>query len=474
MRAAAAEVQALARLGLVVRPPVVALPQRGPQPERGAPAGVEPLGEVVRREDALERYVVAHVLVHRLALHQVEHALAIPGHLFRTPARTAVGQRRHRHQHVERLAALGRERRIERARRVAVERGIVGEAPVVEDVGDVALEVGREPDGVHRLRRVALVQAQVQDEARARVLHALELLVGEAAARLAGQQVLHGVGEVGVAHHVVRAHQLAARHHADGAAILHRDALHGRRRVQLAAQLLEQARHALGHGVHAARHEPHAVKELDQRDDHVQRRPLVRRDADVERLERQRLAQPVIGHVARHRRVRVSQRVQTEAGDQALRVVEVGRLAERALQEVVLGDAEALVQQRQVLEVALCVRLAHALERGRQVGQVVRQAHALARAEGYLHERLDLPQGDVVVGVAPGQLEHLAVQRGHHHDGGPHVEGEPGAGDAAHLAAHLRLLLVQRHVVPGMPQPDGRRQPGGARPHHDYPFHATP
>ena len=99
---------------------------------------------------------------------------------------------------------------------------------------------------------------------------------------------------------------------------------------------------------------------------------------------------------------------------------------------------------------------------------------ALARAEGYLHERLDLPHGNVVFGVASADLEDLAIQLGHHDDGRTHVEREPFLADLVHLAAHKRLLLEERHLVSGMLQARSRRQTGNAGTDHDNPFHATP
>ena len=266
----------------------------------------------------------------------------------------------------------------------------------------------------------------------------------------------------------------ASRLDAAGAAVLHHDALHRRGRAQLSSLLEKQSAHGLRHRVHAALHEPHAVHELDHRDDHVQRRAFERRDADVERLKRERLAQPVVLHMARHRRVRVAQRMQAQTGHEAFRIVEVGGLAKRALQEVILRDEIALVQKGQVLEVALRVLLAHGLHGGGDGGEVVRQAQAVVGAEGDVHERLDLLHGNVVVGIAAARFEHLAVQLGHHDDGGPHVEGEPFLADLVHLAAHKRLLLEERHLVSGMLQARSRRQTGNAGTDHDNPFHATP
>ena len=179
-------------------------------------------------------------------------------------------------------------------------------------------------------------------------------------------------------------------------------------------------------------------------------------------------------HVAGHRRVRVAQRVQPHTRHQAFRVVEVEGGTERPLEEVVFGDAEALVQKRQVLEVALRVLFAHGLQAGGQVGQVVRQPHAFVGAERYLHERLDLPHGNVVFGVAPAGFEDLAVQLGHHDDGRAHVEREPLFADAVHLAADLRLLFVKRDLVSGVLQADGGRQTADARTDDDDPFHETP
>ena len=419
--------------------------------------------------------MVAHVLVHRLALHEVEHPVAVLGHFRVRPAGRCGRQRRHRHQHVQRRTALGRKRAVQRRRRVAVKRRVVGKARVVENVVDVALEIGGKADGMHRIGGIAFVQAQVQDEARAGVLHVLDLLRRVLAARVGLVDELgDGVREVGVAHHVVGVMLRPSRLDAAGAAVLHHDALHRRGRAQLSSLLEKQSAHGLRHRVHAALHEPHAVHELDHRDDHVQRRAFERRDADVERLKRERLAQPVVLHMARHRRVRVAQRMQAQTGHEAFRIVEVGGLAKRALQEVILRDEIALVQKGQVLEVALRVLLAHGLHGGGDGGEVVRQAQAVVGAEGDVHERLDLLHGNVVVGIAAARFEHLAVQLGHHDDGGPHVEGEPFLADLVHLAAHKRLLLEERHLVSGMLQARSRRQTGNAGTDHDNPFHATP
>ena len=244
--------------------------------------------------------------------------------------------------------------------------------------------------------------------------------------------------------------------------------------MQLATLFEEQALEALSHRVHAALHEPHAVQKLDHRDDHVQRRPFVGGDADVERLKRERLAQPVVLHVFGHRRVRVPERVQPSARHEALRIVEIERAAKRPLEEVVLRDEVAFVEQREVGKVALRVALAHGLDRLGDGREVVRQAQPLVRTERDVHERLDLLHGDVVVGIAPAHLEHLAVQRGHHHDGGADVEGEPVPADTAHLPANLRLLFVEGDLVAGVLQPYGRREAADAGPDDDYPFHATP
>jgi len=226
---------------------------------------------------------------------------------------------------------------------------------------------------MHRIGGIAFVQAQVQDEARAGVLHVLDLMRRVLAARVGLVDELgDGVGEVGVAHHVVGIVHRPSRLDAAGAAVLHHDALHRRGRAQLSSLLEKQSAHGLRHRVHAALHEPHAVQQLDHRDDHVQRGAFERRDADIERLERERLAQPVVLHMMRDRRVRVAERVQAQTGYQAFRVVEIDRFAKRALQEVVLRDEVALVQQRQVLEVTLRVFLPDGLHGGGHRGEIVR------------------------------------------------------------------------------------------------------
>ena len=84
------------------------------------------------------------------------------------------------------------------------------------------------------------------------------------------------------------------------------------------------------------------VQQLDHRDDHVQRGAFERRDADIERLERERLAQPVVLHMMRDRRVRVAERVQAQTGYQAFRVVEIDRFAKRAFAGSCPRDEERL------------------------------------------------------------------------------------------------------------------------------------
>ena len=194
MRARADEEEILHVFADVVRTEPGALGEDRLELEGGAEMGVELRLEIERRPDELADDVLAQIGAE--LFQRGENGVGVEV-LHRVPVDVAA-EIRHGREDIEAFAAGRRERGIGARRRVEIEREIVGEDFLLEDVLEQFLVALGEDDGVVRQLGVGAVGAEIDEEEAHRVAHPFEPRIGPFFARRGRHGFLVEIGHVGV------------------------------------------------------------------------------------------------------------------------------------------------------------------------------------------------------------------------------------------------------------------------------------
>ncbi|EEF25157.1 conserved hypothetical protein, partial [Ricinus communis] len=304
VRSGADQIEPFKLLAAVVRTEPGALGQHRLQPEGRALERQQTVAEIDRRGDARGDDAFGQPREQRLR-QTVLDRLTVALRLDR-PVGAAV-QVGHRRQHVEGVAAVRRQRRIGRSRPMQVEAEIVGQQLALEDVVQQRPVARAEQYGVVRHRVVATARAEVPDEQAHRIARVVEAAIGPALAPGGRQQVLVGIGGVGVRHHDIgRQRFAAAQPYAGGAAIVRGDLDHFSVAAHAVALPLDQTDQPADQTAGAAHREVHAPLPLQMRDQSVDRRDGERVAADEQRMKAQHEAQPLVAHMTGHQAVQAA------------------------------------------------------------------------------------------------------------------------------------------------------------------------
>src|ERR1700733_2251700 len=176
-------------LARIMRTEPGALRKRGLKPKARAAISIEPVLKIERRHNPRSHDVPRQVRQNR-RLERLLNRGAIAFGLD-PPVLSAlqVGDRR---KHVERVATLGRERRVGRGRAMQVEAEIGREALAVENIAKEFAIAGTEQDGVMRDVVVAAVYAKIPDEETHRIAGSVDLAVGPPSSARRGHEMAIG------------------------------------------------------------------------------------------------------------------------------------------------------------------------------------------------------------------------------------------------------------------------------------------
>lgn len=365
------------------------------------------------------------------------------------------GQVRHRREHIEGLAAFRRHAGVGERRHVQVEREVLGQIAVGEDLAQQALVVLAEDDVVMGQPYVAILalRPKVDDKKRHAVLLALDPGVAVVAAILGGDEVEVGPGHIGVADHGIGGMQAAiGQAHAGHPPALGEDFFDFCAQINRAAQFREQAAHRCDDGAGAADGVMDAPLALQVVDEDIERGGVERVAADEEGVKGETAAQEVIldefGDVAVDAAVGLQpHQVGGDAGH-------IGGVQERLVDQ---GDAgvEDFLRGGDEAGVAILVgrvELVDLLEDEVVVAVVVQITFVVAEdaVEGVERE-----EAEVVSGLLPGQRPQLVQHPGGGDDGGAAVEGEAVAFVDIGAAAEFVAFLEERDLVALGGQADG-------------------
>ena len=193
----------------------------------------------------------------------------------------------HRNQDIDRRMPGRRQSRVGCRSVLNVERHIVGEAAVVEDILDVPPVV---PGEKHVMVGyvVAAVDAEVEHEGRAGILHDVEVLPG--VLRYPGaDQVCHGIGEIGIDDNFVGQDCFSVcQDNTPRRAVFHQDALYRCAEPQRSAMLGEYRTHGARYCVEPADDVKNAIGVFHVGYDREGRRALPGRHSQVFCLECER------------------------------------------------------------------------------------------------------------------------------------------------------------------------------------------
>jgi len=325
---------------------------------------------------------------------------------------------------VERVAALGRDRGVGDRRAVEVDRHVVGEVALDEDVAQEPLVAGTRQDGV-----VADVgpfsggagRAEIPDEKPHRPAARIDLRVGPALAREVAQKPGVGVAGIGVRDDDVRRQGLA-RCEADarGAALLDEDLVGLGFEANAPPLPFHDVRHGVGDGRDPADGVMHSEFLLEMRHEGVHRRDVHRVAADEERVERQRHAEALVLHPGAGEPENRPVGAQAgELGEDLRGAPEpVHRLCDHALE----ADDVAAIRILEKPQIAVDIPRREAADLlDHRVGRAARgEMRAVGPAD--LVERVERTQVDIGVEVAPARGPELAEDLGDGDDRRPEVE----------------------------------------------------
>ena len=171
MGAGADQIQPVDVFAAVVRPEPGALRQHRLEPERGAAERQQPVLEILRRQQARGDDLAFQIGQQGAAEFAGDGAAIFFG---RDAPVDAALQMRNRRQHVEGIAALGRQRRIGGGRAMQVQAEIVGQYLAFEDVGEQFPVARPQQDGVMRHVGIFASRAEIPDEQAHGISRALD------------------------------------------------------------------------------------------------------------------------------------------------------------------------------------------------------------------------------------------------------------------------------------------------------------
>ena len=353
----------------------------------------------------------------------------------------------HRGQHIPAVVSRRCQRRIGGGGTVQVEREVVRQNLLLEDVLQQRLVARAHDDLMVRYVLVLLIGAEIDHEERHGEAHPLHLGVAHGGACLGRQQRAIGLRHVPVAHHRVGLERFAVYQlHAGCAAAgrVDRDLLDFALEANRAAKILERL-HEPPHECPSATHgEQHAPLLLQLVDERVHRGRLVRIAADQQRMEREHLAEALVLEIL------VSECRDRDVGPGADQVGEhfdhrTGR-EERLVDErhAHVEDLPRLVAELQVAGDVVGIELTHLTHDGVAVAVVMEDRPVF---EPDVIERIEQDELDVLFGFPAGQREELVDEPRCGDDRGAGIERETILFEHVPAAAGLVELFDNRDIV---------------------------
>ena len=433
MGAGADEEQVADVLAGIVRTEPGALGEHRLQPEGGAVHGRQTVAEIRRREQ-LRRDDLGLEARQDAGVERRGDAPAIGlGHGRPVDPAFQVG---HRRQHIERVAARRRQRRIGRGRPVQVEAEILGQDLAAEDVVEQAAIARAEQDGVVVDAGIALARAEIPDEQAHREARAGQLARRPAFHYGGIEQAAIGGRRIGVGHHHLGRQRFArGEAHAGCPSVLDEDLFHRRVAPHGVALAFDQ-RHQPGNQLAgAADGAVHAVFALEMADEGIERGDAERVAADEQRMEAEGDPQPRVADVARHHGVDgLVGAVADEARDGAQHR---HRRRERHLAEILEGEAVDLLALDEEALVAGQVAGRQAGDLGPHGGIVAGTREGGPIGEAQPVERVEGLHGHVIGQTPAAQRPELLEQERQGDDGRPGIE-------------HEAVLPEHRGAAPGL------------------------
>ena len=377
----------------------------------------------------------------------------------------AAAQMRHRRQHIERIAAWRRQRRIVRGRAVQIQAEVLGEKFARENVAQKAAVARAHDHGVvvHVGKRAA--RAEIPDEQAHGVARACQPRIGPAPALMPGEEFGVGPAGIGVGDNDVRRDMLAAgKAHAGGSIAFHGDLLDLCVQAHGTALPLHETDHGPDDGAGSAHGVMHAMLALEVADQRVVGRGGERISADQQRMKAEGDTQLLVAEIAGN--LGVDRAVAAEPDDirrgaqNGRETVEwlVGQFAERHLVDFRVVHNEALE--------ARDIGGFDARDLGTHRGKIRRRVEDAAVIKTDLVERVDAAQVDVVRQVLAAQRPEFLEQVRRGDDGGPGIEGETVLPVDVGAAAWRIELFQQGDAVAARAEPDGRGKAAEAGANH--------
>ena len=374
-------------------------------------------------------------------------------------ARLLIGDRR---EHVEALVALRRHALVGAGGGVEVEREVVRQDPLVEDVVQQPFVAGAEDDGVMGDVFVGLLGAEVGDEEAHGLAPPGDCVVGVFLAVLCGDHLGVDDGGICVADDEVGLEGLTALEPdaADGSAGVDLNLGHRGVEANLDAELGEQAGERADDGGGSAERVVDAPLPLQPVDEHVDGAGLEGVSADQQGLEGEDLPEPLILHEAGDEAVdRLVGAEPDHVGDDTEHLADT---VEGAVCELQVADVEDLLRLGDEPLVVVDIAGVDGADVGEQTLFVSDVVEAGAVVELDAVEGIYRDELEVVFTLAPDEFEEFVEQVGGGDDGGAGVEGEAVALEDRGATARLFVGLEDGDVPAAGAETDGRSEPSEA------------
>src|SRR5215203_1315587 len=284
--------------------------------------------------------------------------------------------------------------------------------------------------------------AQVEHERRGRIVELLASPQQKVCVRRSGEELAVGVRKVRVGEHGVGLYLVSNYYYAACPALGDDDTLDLAVQVESYAELGRKPLHRLDERIHPAFGEPEAVLgELRVGEERVDRRRLERGEAQIHRLQRESLPELLGSEELRDLAVVVAQRLRLQQEPEVAQPEEVPGSLEVALHELRASEAVLVAG---VFEEAVEARgdaWLYAFEFVYQLGERTADGQRIAVAERYLVVGVERHEADIVVQVAPGKAEELAVGICHQEERWACIEGEAFRLEPSHASADPGVLL---------------------------------
>ncbi len=461
MRAGSNEVQVMVTAVPVMRTQVGHLGQFVTEPVRGAARQVVTVPPVAGVKVHLSPDVRFHVWQAQPG-QALEDELAGPGLQGRPILRLCVIDMADRDSHVPGVMTGGGHGWVQADGRMDVEVRFIRHAHLFEDVLETPAVIAIQEQVVRPELRILLVQAPVEHDGRAAVLHAVDA-VGRGRIR---EQVPVDIPQVRVRHDSTGRKDLATlQADAGGASAVDQDLFHRGVVQETHPELFGDGGQGLDEAVHAAHGVPQPFPQFGVLHQRVSGRGLVRAEAHVHILEGEGHLQARVFKEAADIAGVAGECLHLQEEQEHARIDKIGQTAEVPADHPGEGPFVNTAAFCKVTQQALEAAGLEGLQLCQHVVQVGGQLQLQVVLKIQMVGGVDTAQVQVVLHAFTQGGEGLGIDFGHQEEGRAGIEGVPVDGHAADAPAGLFAFLQHGHLAALARQAGGGGDPADAGTH---------